>query len=64
MNLRIISSLFLFLSLLVAIGGNPSLRIMIYNIHHAQGVVGKVDYERIAAIIRKADPHNRRLAGS
>lgn len=56
MNLRIISFLFLFLSLLVASGGNPSLRIMTYNIHHAEGLDGKVDYERIAAIIRKADP--------
>ena len=57
MNPRIFSFLFLFVSLLVAAEGNRSLRIMTYNIHHAEGVDGKVDYERIAAIIRKADPH-------
>jgi endonuclease/exonuclease/phosphatase family metal-dependent hydrolase len=35
----------------------PSLRIMSYNIHHVEGMDGKVDYERIAKIIGKADPH-------
>jgi endonuclease/exonuclease/phosphatase family metal-dependent hydrolase len=57
MSVRIISFLFLWLSPWVVAEGNHSLRIMTYNIHHAEGVDGKVDYERIAAVIRKADPH-------
>ncbi|HWQ91311.1 MAG TPA: endonuclease/exonuclease/phosphatase family protein [Clostridia bacterium] len=37
--------------------GNQSFRVMSYNIHHAEGVDGKLDLERIAALIKaeKAD---------
>lgn len=35
----------------------PVLRLLTYNIHHAEGLDGKVDYDRIARVIRdtKAD---------
>ena len=33
----------------------PTLRVMTYNIHHGRGMDGKVDLERIAALIREAD---------
>ena len=32
-----------------------ALRVMTYNIHHAEGLDGKVDLDRIAAVIRAAD---------
>lgn len=57
MNLRALYFLFLFVSFLVSADEAHPLRIMSYNIHHAEGLDGKVDYERIAEIIRKTDPH-------
>ncbi len=33
----------------------PTLRIMTYNIHHCEGMDGKLDIERIAEIIRKSE---------
>jgi endonuclease/exonuclease/phosphatase family metal-dependent hydrolase len=36
---------------------NPtSLRVMAYNLHHGEGVDGRLDLERIAAVIRGANP--------
>lgn len=32
------------------------LRILTYNIHHGEGVDGRVDYERLARVIRSANP--------
>ena len=47
------------ISILLSASGqeSPVLRILTYNIHHAEGLDGKVDYDRIAGIIRqtKAD---------
>ena len=34
-----------------------ALRVFVYNIHHAEGVDGEVDIERIADVIRQKDPH-------
>lgn len=34
----------------------PRLRVLTYNIHHAEGSDGKIDYERIAAIITSLKP--------
>ncbi|MFO0898350.1 MAG: endonuclease/exonuclease/phosphatase family protein [Pirellulales bacterium] len=34
----------------------PSLRVMTYNIHHGEGTDGRFDLERLAKIIRTADP--------
>ncbi len=34
----------------------PSLRVMTYNIHHGEGTDGRFDLERLAKIIRAADP--------
>lgn len=34
--------------------GNPILRVMTYNIHHGEGLDGKVDIARIARVIREA----------
>ena len=57
MKLRIFYFLSLFVSFLVSAEETQPLRIMSYNIHHGEGLDGKVDYERIAGIIRKAAPH-------
>jgi endonuclease/exonuclease/phosphatase family metal-dependent hydrolase len=35
---------------------SPRLRLLTYNIHHAEGVDGKLDLERIARVIRSVDP--------
>lgn len=35
---------------------HPKLRVLTYNIHHAQGTDGKFDYARIAKIIRDLNP--------
>ncbi len=36
--------------------GEDTLRIVVYNIHHGEGMDGRVDLERIAALIRAHDP--------
>lgn len=33
-----------------------TLRVLTYNIHHGEGMDGKIDLERIAAVIRQAEP--------
>jgi endonuclease/exonuclease/phosphatase family metal-dependent hydrolase len=33
------------------------LRVLTYNIHHGEGVDGKIDLERLAAVIRSVEPH-------
>lgn len=43
--------------ILVAVGQEPPpLRVLTYNIHHAEGIDGVVDLERIAAVIRDVTP--------
>ena len=41
-------------------GGDPAasdtVRILAYNIHHGEGMDGKLDLERIAALVRRVDP--------
>ena len=37
-------------------GEDPEIRILSYNIHHGEGVDGKLDLERIARVIRDANP--------
>jgi endonuclease/exonuclease/phosphatase family metal-dependent hydrolase len=55
------------IALLTFLGGNPGhgddsasapvrLRVLTYNIHHGEGVDGKLDLERIAGVIRAARP--------
>ncbi|HET6575558.1 MAG TPA: endonuclease/exonuclease/phosphatase family protein [Fimbriiglobus sp.] len=42
-----------------AVGGQPAantLRVLSYNIHHAEGTDGKLDVARIASVIRAAEP--------
>ena len=39
-----------------ALGEPLELGILTYNIHHAEGTDGKIDYERMAGVIRKLDP--------
>lgn len=52
----IVLSIF-FTTLLPAVLGEPlELRILTYNIHHVEGTDGKIDYERMAAVIRELDP--------
>jgi endonuclease/exonuclease/phosphatase family metal-dependent hydrolase len=34
----------------------PQLRVLTYNIHHAEGTDGKIDYERLAGIINDLEP--------
>lgn len=34
----------------------PALRVLTYNVHHGEGVDGRVDLQRIAAVIRAANP--------
>ncbi len=34
----------------------PTLRVLSYNVHHGEGVDGRLDLERIAAVIRAANP--------
>lgn len=36
--------------------GEPTLRVLCYNIHHGEGTDGKVDLPRLAKLIRAADP--------
>jgi endonuclease/exonuclease/phosphatase family metal-dependent hydrolase len=36
--------------------GEDTVRIVVYNIHHGEGMDGRVDLERIAALIRAHDP--------
>jgi endonuclease/exonuclease/phosphatase family metal-dependent hydrolase len=43
-------------SALIGCGGRPQLRVMTYNIHHGAGMDGVLDLERIAAVIRRAEP--------
>lgn len=43
-------------SVLIGCGGRPQLRVMTYNIHHGEGMDGELDLERIAAVIRRAEP--------
>lgn len=58
--MKFVSSLFTSLLLLaVAVCGAPSvaeLRVVCWNIHHGVGMDGKLDLERIAAVIRAQDP--------
>jgi endonuclease/exonuclease/phosphatase family metal-dependent hydrolase len=35
---------------------SPILRVLTYNLHHGEGVDGRLDLERIAAVIRSANP--------
>lgn len=37
-------------------GSRPGLRVMTYNLHHGEGSDGRLDLERIAAVIRGAEP--------
>lgn len=37
-------------------GGTDTIRILAYNIHHAEGMDGALDLARIAALIRQVDP--------
>jgi endonuclease/exonuclease/phosphatase family metal-dependent hydrolase len=57
-HLMIIATLFV--TLLVASTANASepirLRVLSYNIHHAEGVDGRLDVERIAGVIRSVEP--------
>jgi endonuclease/exonuclease/phosphatase family metal-dependent hydrolase len=47
----------LFITLLPSVLGEPlELRILTYNIHHVEGTDGKIDYERMAAVIRGLKP--------
>lgn len=39
-----------------AAGAGLQLRVLCYNIHHGRGTDGKVDLERIAAVIRRVNP--------
>ena len=55
MNNRILCIFYFITSLLMGAEEPHRLRILTYNIHHAEGLDGKVDYERIAGIIRKTD---------
>ncbi|MCP4450874.1 MAG: hypothetical protein GY809_05390, partial [Planctomycetes bacterium] len=41
---------------LAAKNAQPTLRVLTYNIHHAQGTDGKFDYQRLAAIINRVKP--------
>ncbi len=38
-------------------GTAAELRVLTYNIHHGEGVDGRLDLERIAAVIRSVEPH-------
>lgn len=51
-------SRFIVLFLICASGlpAEVTLRVMTYNIHHGEGTDGRLDLERIAAVIRSADP--------
>ncbi len=51
----IIFSVFCF-SLISSLGDSSRLNIMTYNIHHVEGTDGKVDYGRMADVIRELDP--------
>ncbi|MBT5928051.1 MAG: hypothetical protein HOH33_15700 [Verrucomicrobia bacterium] len=55
MHIRILYIFCLYSSLLILADEPHRLGILTYNIHHAGGLDGKVDYERIAGIIRKTD---------
>lgn len=37
-------------------GTPPTLRLLTYNVHHGEGVDGRLDLDRITAVIRAADP--------
>jgi endonuclease/exonuclease/phosphatase family metal-dependent hydrolase len=46
-----------FITLMPAVLGEPlELRILTYNIHHVEGTDGKIDYERMAAVIQELNP--------
>ncbi len=51
----ILFSLFCF-SLVSSLGDSSRLTIMTYNIHHAEGTDGKVDYVRMSDVIREMNP--------
>lgn len=40
----------------VRAAGSDTVRVLIYNIHHGAGTDGRLDLERIAAVIRAQDP--------
>jgi endonuclease/exonuclease/phosphatase family metal-dependent hydrolase len=46
----------LLLLLALPLAGQQQVRVVTYNIHHAEGTDGKIDAERIARVIRSADP--------
>lgn len=57
MNLRVFSFIPFLISMFLGAEQSAPLRLLTYNIHHAEGLDRKVDYERIAEIIRKTNPH-------
>lgn len=53
----IILGFFCMSSLIVAVLAEaPRLRVLTYNIHHGEGMDGRIDYERLAAIISRLKP--------
>lgn len=58
LSLPILAGVLLGLVTATAHADEPTrLRILSYNIHHGEGMDGRVDLERIAGVIRGADPH-------
>ncbi len=55
-RLRRFATLFLVLAATHTECSSAELRILTYNIHHGRGADGKVDIERIAGVIRSANP--------
>ncbi len=43
-------------SVISTFGEEPRLRVLTYNIHHAEGMDGRIDYERLATIISRLEP--------
>ena len=64
MQFKVCQFNFLLCALCVLCGEFPALaqlpdelRVLTYNIHHGEGVDGKIDLERIAAVIKSVEPH-------
>src|SRR5215207_8498273 len=63
MKVRILAAALGLVAAIAALGGEPAarpagktLRVLSYNIHHAEGTDGKLDLARIAGVIRAAEP--------
>jgi len=52
----LLSALCICCSIVSAWGEEPRLRVLTYNIHHGEGMDGRIEYERLAAIIARLKP--------